>query len=638
MTHSSIQIPKVSQQIPSTKKPKRSHSIWRQSQNVRSILQQNPSRGNEQVRSSTQTSVNIENRLHKSSAGNPISQEVKSFMEPRMQTNFGNVRIHTDTEANRMNKVLNARAFTRDHDIYFAKNQYKPHSTEGKRLLAHELSHVVQQAGSRTMIQRSGEDDDSTTPRDREQILQELEGLRPADSNVGSRFGSTDYALQTFQARITDLDDFIAVAESYGMQPGNLLAVFVLEGGWGRDIYGTPLNLAPHPPTPVTLHDEASLAAWHLWQTHGMDDYAVTRRVPGRGDNIFDVNSRGHRAAMMDSLGDLFAQGMLWNADGVRPQDPRQQLTPAAIVTQLTQNVNLGTQLPSEGFIRLAYRIQAATVASRQQLIGRSQQELGRLGYSSEVVSGFRHGEIERQRVRVAEEHQLIPASVHTPRDRALWTYRHLSDPEFGQALMEDDQYRALVRRSFELRMPEEAARITMGTPAGARRAIADANTDFQRWHRQRDERAAIHRWALDINVYLIILRGGLTNESRTSDILSEITASLNETNLPNRLVRRAVVRVMREWIRDRNYDNMERLIHFAIDAGDHFSHIESTREWIEGLSVPHGDTTEIPRELVNYLLPTSRAFSGRIRTVLRIYGQAVRFAGGLVEARQELD
>jgi hypothetical protein len=79
--------------------------------------------------------------------GNFMSGQVRAFVESRMQYDFSKVRVHTDNEAARMNKELGARAFTHDWDIYFGVGQYSPLSIEGKRLLAHELTHVVQQTG-----------------------------------------------------------------------------------------------------------------------------------------------------------------------------------------------------------------------------------------------------------------------------------------------------------------------------------------------------------------------------------------------------------------------------------------------------------------------------------------------------------
>src|SRR6185503_3554264 len=70
----------------------------------------------------------------------------RAFFEPRFGANFSQVRVHTDTQAARTASSINAKAFTIGRDIAFAAGQYAPHSGEGQRLLAHELTHVVQQS------------------------------------------------------------------------------------------------------------------------------------------------------------------------------------------------------------------------------------------------------------------------------------------------------------------------------------------------------------------------------------------------------------------------------------------------------------------------------------------------------------
>lgn len=80
-------------------------------------------------------------------AGTPMSAEVRSFYENRFGSNFGGVRIHTGPEATRLTRSIQAKAFTHSNHIYFADNNYDPASTAGKKLVAHELAHVVQQSG-----------------------------------------------------------------------------------------------------------------------------------------------------------------------------------------------------------------------------------------------------------------------------------------------------------------------------------------------------------------------------------------------------------------------------------------------------------------------------------------------------------
>lgn len=77
--------------------------------------------------------------------GKSLSSGVLAQMNQGFGTDFSNVRVHTGSKAAQMNESIQARAFTHGSDIYFNKGQYQPGSESGKKLLAHELAHVVQQ-------------------------------------------------------------------------------------------------------------------------------------------------------------------------------------------------------------------------------------------------------------------------------------------------------------------------------------------------------------------------------------------------------------------------------------------------------------------------------------------------------------
>jgi hypothetical protein len=78
--------------------------------------------------------------------GQSLSKETKNFFEPRFEHDFSGVRIHTDSNANQLARGINARAFTRGNNVVFGGGEYIPGSSRGKRLLGHELTHVVQQS------------------------------------------------------------------------------------------------------------------------------------------------------------------------------------------------------------------------------------------------------------------------------------------------------------------------------------------------------------------------------------------------------------------------------------------------------------------------------------------------------------
>ena len=93
-------------------------------------------------------SQDIESKLKSNKGGGKsMPDRTRNFMESRFGNDFGDVKLHTDNQAVQMNRDLNAKAFTHGKDIYFNSGQYNPESNSGKSLLAHELTHTIQQTG-----------------------------------------------------------------------------------------------------------------------------------------------------------------------------------------------------------------------------------------------------------------------------------------------------------------------------------------------------------------------------------------------------------------------------------------------------------------------------------------------------------
>ncbi|WP_394829203.1 DUF4157 domain-containing protein [Pendulispora albinea] len=89
--------------------------------------------------------------------GAPLAPSTRSFMESRFGRDFSQVRIHAGRAANDAASALGARAFTLGRDVVFGANEYAPDTPAGRRLVAHELTHVVQQAGGAGgTVQRQG--------------------------------------------------------------------------------------------------------------------------------------------------------------------------------------------------------------------------------------------------------------------------------------------------------------------------------------------------------------------------------------------------------------------------------------------------------------------------------------------------
>ncbi|QNM98643.1 eCIS core domain-containing protein [Chitinimonas koreensis] len=106
-------------------------------------------------------------------AGQPLDPQTRSFFEQRLGCDLSAVRIHHDAQADTAAKQIHARAFTYGHHIAFAAGQYQPEGSEGKRLLAHELTHVLQQR-------------QDTVPR---QVMRE--GPAPAGGGGGAAGGNS---------------------------------------------------------------------------------------------------------------------------------------------------------------------------------------------------------------------------------------------------------------------------------------------------------------------------------------------------------------------------------------------------------------------------------------------------------------
>lgn len=111
---------------------------------------------------------------HAMSAGSPLPPAVRADMEQRSGFDFASVRIHSDSDAARSARDLSARAYTVGDHIVFGAGEYQPGSTVGRRLLAHELAHVVQQrSGVGRGVQRQPADPKKEPP----EVLQAREEL-----------------------------------------------------------------------------------------------------------------------------------------------------------------------------------------------------------------------------------------------------------------------------------------------------------------------------------------------------------------------------------------------------------------------------------------------------------------------------
>jgi Domain of unknown function (DUF4157) len=164
--------------------------------------------------------------------GQPLPEALRGLMEQALGADFHGVRLHTDAHADALNRSLQAQAFTTGQDIFFGQGAYHPYRSSGHELLAHELTHVMQQDGTAkgTRIQRNGgKEGAGTKPRSFTQgkeylvkytsarekyvyehkdalglgdILPEYHAVKPADPN-----SATITSVQTDEGKIYKLED-----------------------------------------------------------------------------------------------------------------------------------------------------------------------------------------------------------------------------------------------------------------------------------------------------------------------------------------------------------------------------------------------------------------------------------------------
>ncbi len=97
---------------------------------------------------------NLETSINQAKGnGQPMADNIREPMEQAFGADFSGVKVHTDSQSDKLNQSIQARAFTTGQDVFFKQGEYNPQSRDGQELLAHELTHVLQQSGG--MVQRS---------------------------------------------------------------------------------------------------------------------------------------------------------------------------------------------------------------------------------------------------------------------------------------------------------------------------------------------------------------------------------------------------------------------------------------------------------------------------------------------------
>ena len=88
----------------------------------------------------------LESQINAIRGGQPLAESERAYFEPRFGADFSRVRVHTGAQAAESSRAVNAKAYTLGQDVVFGIGQYAPKTSQGRRLMAHELAHVIQQS------------------------------------------------------------------------------------------------------------------------------------------------------------------------------------------------------------------------------------------------------------------------------------------------------------------------------------------------------------------------------------------------------------------------------------------------------------------------------------------------------------
>lgn len=249
------------------------------------FLQRAPARGRSRSTAPSAPKLASALALARSSGGRPLDREPKRALEPLFGRSFDHVRVHTDGEASRLAKSVNAKAFTVGQDVFFGPGQYRPETTSGKRLIAHELVHTVQQEGG-ARVQRdvlsearaviSQVDDDRLSPLTDAEARQI--GQRAAYHAVtGLRHDLANEILNQVDATMTGDVSEVAIGFASYLSDNPLLAHSIARTDAGSSLLSRVSRLLlPRRRTDLTTILQAALAVRAA--TEGTGDYALELR------------------------------------------------------------------------------------------------------------------------------------------------------------------------------------------------------------------------------------------------------------------------------------------------------------------------------------------------------------------------
>ena len=179
-------------------------------------------RKQEANQAATTVTPDTESRIHALQVGGqPLSESSKAFFEPRFGQDFSQVRVHTDSQTAKLARSVSARAFTVGQHIVFGAGEYSSGSSTGRRLLAHELTHTLQQQGTTQPCTKKSPANEVTPVQHKVQRLGDLSEVPPglacpvANSSPASTIRNVMFPVSVFALNPTQKSEVEQVAQSW---------------------------------------------------------------------------------------------------------------------------------------------------------------------------------------------------------------------------------------------------------------------------------------------------------------------------------------------------------------------------------------------------------------------------------------
>jgi hypothetical protein len=241
-----------------------------------------------------QAPASIEDRLAAAGGGRPLPGATRAIMEARLGADLSSVRVHTGPQAVQLSRDLKARAFTHRSHIYFGDGEYNPGSSAGQRLLAHELTHTMQQGASPLRQQRAPAGPAA------------VQASRQASASL------RDGTLQLKQAVVSTSTRSRLVDDGLGSDPkANVKKVAKGKRGPSYDKFST-IELMDS--DWFYVRNEKGEVAWYRVKNIGQNEYVLASNVLAGFSSAGDFNRPHDKTKKDDDGGGMSGTDYAWSA------------------------------------------------------------------------------------------------------------------------------------------------------------------------------------------------------------------------------------------------------------------------------------------------------------------------------------